>query len=275
MKPDIFAYNNHRVFLKDMYDFLKKSNRGFSYRVFARMAGIKSFNYLKLVIDGQRNLTQKMIHAFAKALRLNRAEEDFFSNLVWLNQSKDTASKNEFFSRLSKVRRYRQIKELEADQYEYFSKWYIAAIRELILLPDFREDPHWISDRFKRLVSPAQVEAAIECLLRLGFVERSSSGELRSVSGNVASAPEVQSLALYAFHEQMIQQGLEALRNIEPDSRDISSITLALTTEELKAIKKMILQFRRRTLSHFETERPKGCQIFQLNLQLFPLSEGL
>lgn len=272
MKPDIFGYDNHRVYLKDMYDFLKKSNRGFSYRVFARMAGIKSFNYLKLVIDGERSLTHKMIQAFSKALKLTRSEEEFFSQLVQFSQSKDAAIKGECFARMSKVKRFRQIKELEADQYEYFSKWYLSALRELVSLPDFREDYDWLSKRLRGAVTPSQVESAIECLLRLKLIVRDRSNRLRISEGNVASAPEVRSLALFSFHEQMIKHGLEALQTLDGDSRDISSITLALTADELKTLKKMILQFRRKTLSHFESDRPKGCEVFQLNFQLFPLS---
>ncbi len=274
MKPDIFRYNNHRAYLKDMYDFLKKSNKGFSYRVFARMAGIKSYNYLKLVIDGKRNLTPKMIQAFSKAFKLTRSEKEFLTNLALFNQSQDSSSKNEYFGRISKAKRFREIKELEADQYEYFSKWYFSAIRELISLPDFKEDSDWIVSRLRGEVTVSQVEAAIECLLRLKLIERTSSGRLKLRSGSIASAPEVQSLALFSFHEQMIARGLNALRHQDADLRDISSITLALSKDEIKAIKKMILQFRRKTLSHFETERPKGCQVFQLNFQLFPLSEG-
>lgn len=274
MKPDIFRYNNHRAYLKDMYDFLKKSNKGFSYRVFARMAGIKSYNYLKLVIDEKRNLTPKMIQAFSKAFKLTRSEEEFLTNLALFNQSQDSASKNEYFGRISKAKRFREIKELESDQYEYFSKWYLSVIRELISLPDFKEDSHWIASRLRGEVTPSQVEAALECLLRLKLVERSSSGRLKQSSGSVASAPEVQSLALFSFHEQMINRGLNALHHLDSGRRDISSITLALSQDEIKVLKKMILQFRRKTLSHFETERPKGCQIFQLNFQLFPVSEG-
>jgi len=274
MRPDIFGYNHHRAYLKDMYEFLKKSNKGFSYRVFARMAGIKSYNYLKLVIDGKRNLSTKMIQAFSKALKLTRSEEEFLTNLTLFNQSQDSSSKNTYFGKISKAKRFREIKELEADQYEYFSKWYFSAIRELISLPDFKEDSGWIAGRLMGQVTPAQVEVAIDCLLRLQLIERGSNGRLKLSSGNIASAPEVKSLALFSFHEQMIQRGLHALNHLDADTRDISSITLALTPDEIKSIKKMILQFRRRTLSHFEADRPKGCQVVQLNFQLFPLSEG-
>jgi uncharacterized protein (TIGR02147 family) len=215
-----------------------------------------------------------MIQAFSKAFKLTRSEEEFLTNLALFNQSQDSSSKNEYFGRISKAKRFREIKELEADQYEYFSKWYFSAIRELISLPDFKEDSDWIVSRLRGEVTVSQVEAAIECLLRLQLIERTSSGRLKLKSGSIASAPEVQSLALFSFHEQMIARGLNALRHQDADLRDISSITLALSKDEIKAIKKMILQFRRKTLSHFETERPKGCEVFQLNFQLFPLSEG-
>ena len=61
---------------------------GFSYRSFARAAGFSSPNYLKLVIDGQRNLTAEMAARFAQACGLLGSAADYFCTLVAFNQAR-------------------------------------------------------------------------------------------------------------------------------------------------------------------------------------------
>ncbi|MBN8556001.1 MAG: TIGR02147 family protein, partial [Deltaproteobacteria bacterium] len=69
-KPNIFSYLDYRRFLGDYYAENKKQNPSFSLRYFGQMAGLRSYNYLKLVIEGKRNLTPTFLEPFAKALRL-------------------------------------------------------------------------------------------------------------------------------------------------------------------------------------------------------------
>ena len=57
--PEVFDYLDYRAFLRDHY-LDKKQRQGLSFRGFSKRAGLKSPNYLKLVIDGQRNLTEAM-----------------------------------------------------------------------------------------------------------------------------------------------------------------------------------------------------------------------
>ena len=52
-----------------MISYLKATKPQFSYRYFSRVAGFSSPNFLKLVAEGQRNLSPKSIAKFAKKLR--------------------------------------------------------------------------------------------------------------------------------------------------------------------------------------------------------------
>lgn len=273
-KPDIFRYEDYRIYLRDMYQYLKSSHPGFSHRVFARLAGIKSYNYLKLVMDGQRNLSSKMIPAFVKGFKLNKQEAEFFGHTVALSQAQNVQSKSEILQKLLRVKKFREVKEIDLDQYEYFSKWYYAAVRELMNLSEFRQDPAWISQKLGGLISEAQVVDALKRLERLGLVGRNTDGELVITEANIASAPEIQSAALFSFHEEMIQKALNALRTLGPEARDVSSVTLALSEADLRVVKKSILQFRRKILTQFDGKRPSGSEVFQMNFQIFPLSQG-
>ena len=52
---NIFSYTNYRAFLRDLYLTKKSESSGFSHRVFVRMCGFASPNFLKLVIEGKRD----------------------------------------------------------------------------------------------------------------------------------------------------------------------------------------------------------------------------
>jgi uncharacterized protein (TIGR02147 family) len=51
----VYDYEDYRRFLADSYAGRKRLNRGFSYGVFARRAGVAR-SYLQMVMDGKRSL---------------------------------------------------------------------------------------------------------------------------------------------------------------------------------------------------------------------------
>jgi uncharacterized protein (TIGR02147 family) len=97
--PDIFDYEDYRLFLKDFYDYSKKTNKNFSHRYFALKAGYSSSGFLHLIIEGKRNLSRKSVPKFARAIELNIKEQIFFDALVSFNQSKEAESK-EFYGKI-------------------------------------------------------------------------------------------------------------------------------------------------------------------------------
>ena len=115
---DLFKYLDHRRYLKDYYR-EQKEKRGstFSFRTFARAAGLSSPNFLKLVMDGKRNLGPDGIARFGKALRLNKEETTYFENLVHFNQASTDDERNEWYKRLSTSKKYREIREIEKNYF--------------------------------------------------------------------------------------------------------------------------------------------------------------
>ena len=100
----LFEYMNYRDFLRDYYEEKKREHSFYSFRLFSQKAGFKSPNFLKLVIDGNRNLSKESVYKFVKALGLNKKESDYFENLVFFNQSESLEEKNAYLARLLKHR---------------------------------------------------------------------------------------------------------------------------------------------------------------------------
>ena len=83
------------VLISPLSTFLRTSKRGFSFRRFSKRAGYQSPNFLKLVIDGQRNLSDDSIAKFAGAFELGPRETRDFSHLVRFNQARSDQEKNQ------------------------------------------------------------------------------------------------------------------------------------------------------------------------------------
>lgn len=269
--PDLFSYLDYRVFLSDTYEQFKGSQRGFSYRSFAKKAGMASPNFLKLVIDGKRNLGAKSIEQFANALELSTREREFFRTLVAFNQAKTSSDKNAAFEKLAGDRRHRRVRKLDRALFEYLSHWYYPAIRELALCKGFREDPAWIASHLVPNVSIAQAQHAVDVLLRLGLLERDARGHIVQGDALLSTGPELRSLAVRNFHRQMIGRASGALDEIEMDKREISGTTVALDVEGFALFKEKIHALRAELLE-LSAACTGATRVLQFNFQAFPLA---
>lgn len=270
---DLFRYLDYRHYLRDYYREQKETKGSrFSFRTFSRAAGLRSPNFLKLVMDGKRNLGPEGIACFQKALHLNKEESAYFENLVLFNQATNDRERTERYQKMSASKSYQEIKEIEKDYFVYFSRWYYAAIRELALLPDFKEDPKWIARKLSPPIKPQEAATALELLLKLGFLKRDKSGRLVQAERNITTPREVQSLAIANFHRQMIRIASEAIDRTSAEKRDISSLTIPLSAEKFREAKRRIQEFRRE-LNVLLSDDLKADSVYQINFQIFNLTE--
>jgi uncharacterized protein (TIGR02147 family) len=269
---DVYAYLDYRALLRAYYDERKEQGRGFSYRAFARRAGLKSPNLLKRVIDGERNLTPEMAERFARACGLDGEAASYFRELVAFNEAKTEADRNARYRKLSAFRGYRRAHALDAAAADYCSSWYIPAIRELSARSDFREDAAWIARQLVPAIKPAQARAAIDTLLRLGLLVRDGN-RLRHGDQIVTTGAETRGLQIVSYHRAMMQRASEAIDLVPKPERDVSSLTLALGRGGLELVKHRIQEFRRELLGLEQTGEDVD-RIVQVNMQLFPLSRA-
>lgn len=268
---DVFRYHDYRVFLAAYYQ--AKKPRGFSYRAFARAAGLGAPNYLQLVIQGRRNLTPAMAQRFAETCGLAKEAARYFVALVAFNQAESGEERNLRYRELQAFGRYRRAQKLELAEAAYHSKWYLPAIRELVLSPAFREDPAWIAATLRPAIQASEAQQALDTLLELGLVQRNAQGRLEQKARVVSTGPETMGMHITNYHAEMMQRATRAMATVPAAERDISSLTLCLGSEGLAALKERIRAFRRELLELSENE-PAPSQVVQLNFQLFPLSEA-
>lgn len=109
--PNLFSYSNYRTFLKDAYEEKRKTaNPQFSYRLFSRLAGFSSPNFIKLVMMGQRNLSTDGVAKVAKALELKVRETRFFEALVSFGQAQTREDKSQSYTQLLHFKAFKDVK---------------------------------------------------------------------------------------------------------------------------------------------------------------------
>src|SRR5262245_50256954 len=106
VRPNIYEYLDFRSFLRDMFVFRKQENSAFSFRMFSRTAHLKSSNFLKLVMEGKRNLSSQTIQGFAQALKLSKEETDFFENLARFGQAQGAEEKSRYYEKIVRFKSY-------------------------------------------------------------------------------------------------------------------------------------------------------------------------
>src|SRR5262245_17750606 len=175
---EVFEYRAYRAYLRDVYKARKSSEYGFSYRAFAKRAGLSAPNYLKLVAEGERNLTAEMAGRFAAALGLEGDSAGYFCDLVAFNQASSASERERCYQRLQSYRRYRNTFRLDAAHAAYHAEWYIPAIRELAACQGFRADAKWIARQLRPSISARQAQQALAVLEQLGLLIRDAQGRL-------------------------------------------------------------------------------------------------
>lgn len=269
--PDVFAFDDFRAYLRSYYAFRKAQGRGFSLRTFSRKAALTSSNYLKLVMDGDRNLSASMAERFAAACGLRGEAVQFFCELVAYGQAETAAERERAYRALSSYRRFREVYPLDRAQEAYHSQWYVPAIRELAARPDFRADPKWIARTLLPSITARKAEQALTVLRELGMLEDDAQGVPRQVHALVETPDRPLGHHVVKFHRTMMERAAEAIDNVPREQREIASLTLCLSEAQLLSLKQELTRFRRALLQEYGAG-PDAKRVVQVNFQMFPLS---
>ena len=273
VEPDVLQYTNYRVYLRDYYEFKKKTVPAFSLRFFAEKAGLSSHAHLKLTIDGKRNITKNTVVKLIHGLGLQNQRAAYFESLVFFNQAQTDADKQVYYAQLLKASPRSKLHKMDDAQFRIFREWHHSAILEMVALKDFRPIPDWISKRLGGLVTPAQVADSLKLLLELGLLVKTANG-FRQRDPLITTDNEVQNMMVKMYHLQMLKLSATMLSDLPAKQRDISALTFSIRHEDFPNLKKH-LQLMRKELLDFSAKAGEAEDVVQINIQLYPLTRGV
>jgi len=271
--PNLFDYFDYREYLHDYYQFHKRKNSAYSYRLFARKAKLGSPNYLKLVVDGKRRITDRTLYQFARGLGLSRDEEKYFRELVMYQEVSDPDSKELHLRSLLKYQeKQRTPTPLKADKIKFMLDWHHAVIRELVSNKDFKEDPAWIAKRLGNKITEAQAKESLDLLVRLQILQRTASNKLEQREPLLTSSDEIPSHVIRSLHRTYLRKAINSIFAVQMERRELSGLVLSIPHSRLKELKEEIKEFRKKLNRKYGLDRD-GDDVFFVGLYLFPVTQ--
>ena len=279
--PRLGAFTDYRRFLSEFYAHKRHQTRGdrrpYSYTNFAAAADIKSPNYLKLIIDGQRNLSPEMARKFARALTLTREETTEFLTLVEYSQAIEPLERNRHLKALADLRVRQQLKsgEIKTENWEKVPGWVTWVLYALTDQRGVDFSPDELYRLMRGKARPEEIRRGLERLLASGeLVRHADTGEVHKGRELMSGSENVPVELVRKLQSELIYLGLESLFHDQPSEREIGAQTMALSEDEFEKLKFELRQFRKRWTKDVSVARreAKGNRVFQLNIQLFPVT---
>lgn len=276
---NIFEYTDFRAWLKDVFQALKDRDPKFSHRYILLRLNVKSSGWLADMLSGRRLLNRSHLLGLSRVLGLSPREELYFETLADYNQSKSLVEKNRAYE---KILTFHEIPKdiVDADRFEYFSKWYYSAIREYLLIEPFRGDYARLGRRLRPAITTSQAKEAIELLEKLNFIKRLASGEYRPTTEHVKKQSQFSQVLYFQYLKSQMELGTMALERFPKEERDFSAVAVTLSQDSFQIIREDIKALRQKMIQLSETENKKfwnGIQgdtrrVFQGVFELFPVS---
>ncbi|MEO7427155.1 MAG: TIGR02147 family protein [Fibrobacteria bacterium] len=273
----IYAYTNYRLFLKDFYE-SKKAESGFTYRDFAKAAGMNSTSWLLHLIKGTKNLSAESRVRAAKAMKLGKAEMAYFELMVPFTQAKTNAAKDQYFQRMLGLKRKLKVVQIGEEQYEYYTKWHHPVIRSLVSKVDFGDgragfDYSMLAHCLIPPIPAREAKKSVQLLERLGFIRLGDDGRYMQTSAVISTGDEVSSLNIINYHKQVSRLAEGAHDLSFKEERDISALTLGISEDAFLKIKTRIQAFRKEIMDLASASTVPD-RVYQLNFQLFPVGKA-
>jgi uncharacterized protein (TIGR02147 family) len=267
---DIYAFLDYRQYLDAYYRQRKGVDKKFSHRFIGKEGKFDPGLFSK-ILQGKRDISPSMVFRLASLLKLGKKQTEYFQCLVLYNQARLHGERKHQFEKLMAMRGT-QAKAVEQHQYQFYSKWYFSALRELL---DFHASDDTDCDRLARQltppIKPAEARQGLELLEKLGFAVRDAAGRYRVKDALITTGYGNAGLNANNFVLESLELAKGAIDRFPAAVRNLSTVTFSIPRARFPHYEAKIREFRRELMA--EIEKEKGTDVvYQLNLQLFPLS---
>jgi uncharacterized protein (TIGR02147 family) len=267
----IFDYLEYRDYLRDHYNYHKGSHRFFSFRYISSKTGLDASFYVK-VLNKQKHIADRAIPTLISFLHLGKRESDYFTYLVHFNKAKQQDQEMIFFEKLLALRKP-SATLLNKEMYEYFSSWWNIVLREEMNILPYTGNAKDFASRLLPSITEAQAKRSVKLLQKLGMITKDDDGVYRLKSDFVTTDGMVQTIAVKNFQKDMIRLAMEALDRVPREDRDISTLSISTSRDCLEAIRERLAEMRREIMDLVRREE-KTEEVYQLNFQIFPLTQN-
>lgn len=236
-----------------------KKNPRYTLRSFAALLEMDSSSVSQL-ISGKRRASKKVISKICERLSVDQKKQSQFLSKIKKTKSNDNeVTAGEINYQL-----------MSDDAITVLSNWYYFAILEIINSDNFQNSYTWIANRLS--LTASEVKIAVERLVRLNLLKIEDGSIVRTEKFLSTYIPGQTSAAQKEFQKQVLQMAITAIDDVPIELRDMSNMTMSIDVDKIPEAKKMITDFRRKLCAFLEDG--ERTQVFQLGIQLYPLSKN-
>jgi len=273
--PNIFDYNDFRMYLTDYQKCRYAFDASFSRGKICKMLGLPNTrSYFNDVIQGKK-LSTIFVERFIILFELQPDEARYFRILIKFNQAETLEEHELYFDQLIALNRSPS-RTLDKKELIYYRHWYNSVIRALLNIVEFKGNYSQLSRMVYPPITVGQARESIELMVELGLIVKNDSGVYRPTESAIRS-PD------YNRDDLVRQYQLAAHENarltiMHPQTKECSIIAtnvISMSSMCYKKIEKKIEKFRSevRTLVH-QDDNPAD-RVYQLNLFLYPNSKKI
>lgn len=263
-------YSLHK-YLNDILDPSKSDRPLISIRYFAKKVGMDHGNLVKL-LQGHRHASTKVVEGMVSVLNFDRREADYFKTLVAFNKTKKQGEAKKLFEQLITIKSA-HMQKLKPGQYEYFRSWKHAAVYTLLDFYEFKGNYKALGAEINPAISAKQARESITLLENLGLVKKEKNGRYMQTAKMITTGEDWHSVAIQSFQEETLKMALHSLENDPRDIRDMSTLTMTLSQEDMQEVKEITREYRQSILRVIEAGKSADT-VYQMNVQFFPLSKS-
>lgn len=270
-KPNIFEYTNYRKFLKDSYIYKKSVSHKFSHRYIAGKVNAGSCGWFSDIVNERINLTRTYLLKIGNLFELTGKVRDYFEELVNYNQAVSSEDKEYHLKKVISLNNLSST-QVRKEQFEFYSKWYIPAIRELLFVYDFRDNFKELSKKLTPEIKVKDAKTAIEILLSIGLIRINKNGFYKPFDPILEKDSAFTSEYWGLYMQSNIELARESVYRYKKKERNISAVTVPLSKDSFNKAQEKITELRKLILKLSEDDKNRN-QVYQCNIQLFPLSK--
>lgn len=268
----IFDYVDYRAYLRDSYLAHKKLKKEYSFQYFSKKIGFASRAFLKMVMDGKRNLSLQAVEKVNRAFKHGKGESEYLRAMVLYAHAKSDDERRIYLDKMSSLKPRFRMAAIEREKYEVLTDKIYLILREAVEHPDFKEDPHWLCEKLRFTATPERIRDVLNTLLRLGLLARGEDGRLRQVDAVISTPRKVEIVDAFRYHDQILNLTRQALMTDPASFCDVTSMTIPIPAELLPKIHQLADEFRAKIAQLVNAGSREYHEVYLVNVQAFPVT---
>ncbi len=255
-------YDDFRAYLRDRF-----TRENLSLSQVAKKLGLKSTNYVGIVLTGKRNFSNAHVLALRSCLYFTEEEFEHFFALVNYSQAETDEEREYFRQKLMVFRREKPDRIYHSGAPlgdHYLATWYYPILHQHVLM---RPTPS-VSDLSRMLrLSPDIIEKGIQDLIDNGFIQRDEKGQLSALSVTSAVTGQMISKHMKPHLYAQIQRALQEYEREYARDGNFYSQTMVMSNA---AYKRCWEDIRKALLKAMEDHEVAPFErVTQINVQMY------